>query len=54
MAVLRFVGAVFLWPGDKVRRSLGLNEEQDSGVLRSFINSIFWGGIALVIALKYF
>ena len=54
MAVLRFIGRIFLWPGDAVRRALGLNLEQDSGVLRSFINSVFWGIVALLIALKYF
>ena len=54
MAVLRFIGKIFLWPGDLVRRGLGLSEEQDAGVLRSFINSVFWGGIALFIALKFF
>ena len=54
MAVLRFIGQIFLWPGDVVRRALGINLEQDSGVLRSFINSVFWGVVALLIALKYF
>ena len=54
MGLLRVIGTAFLWPGDVVRRALGLSEEQDSGVLRSFINSVFWGCVALAVALKYF
>ncbi|MBU2532772.1 MAG: hypothetical protein KKB37_08525 [Alphaproteobacteria bacterium] len=51
MAILRSIGFVFLWPGDRVRRSLGIAEEQDNGILRSMINMVVWGIVALSLAL---
>jgi len=53
MALLRSIGFVFLWPGDQVRRSLGITKEQDNGILRSLINSVVWGGVALALALLF-
>ena len=51
MALLRSIGFVFLWPGDQVRRSLGITDDQDNGILRSMINMIVWGIVALALAL---
>jgi len=54
MQVFRFLEAVFLWPGDFVRRKLGIELEQDGGIIRSFVNMSFWGGICLFVGLRYF
>ncbi|MCB1527901.1 MAG: hypothetical protein KDJ45_09385 [Hyphomicrobiaceae bacterium] len=51
-----FVGsllAVFLWPGDFVRRKLGIELEEDGGIVRSFVNMIVWGGVILYLGLKF-
>ena len=40
-------------PGTLVLHFLGVSVEEDSGIVRSFINSSFWGAIALAIALHY-
>lgn len=44
---------VFLWPGDFVRRQLGIELEMDGGIIRSFVNMIVWGGIILFLGLRY-
>jgi len=51
VALLRSIGFVFLWPGDQVRRSLGISDDQDSGILRSMINMVVWGIVALTVAM---
>ena len=51
MALLRSIGFVFLWLGDQVRRSLGTADDQDNGILRSMINMVVWGIVALALAL---
>jgi hypothetical protein len=53
MALLRSIGFVILWPGDQVRRSLGITDEQDNGILRSMINMVVWGIVALAVALMF-
>ena len=45
--------AVFLWPGDFVRRKLGIELEEDGGIVRSFVNMIVWGGVILYLGLKF-
>ncbi len=44
---------IFLWPGDLVRRKLGIELERDGGIIRSFVNMIVWGGIILFIGLRF-
>ncbi len=44
---------IFLFPGDFVRRKLGITVEEDGGIIRSFINSSVWGALALLVALHY-
>jgi hypothetical protein len=41
-------------PGNIVLKFLGVSIEEDGGVIRSFINSVFWGILCLAIAMKYF
>jgi len=53
MALLRSLGLVILWPGDQVRRSLGITDEQDNGILRSMINMVVWGIVALSVAMIF-
>lgn len=53
MTILRSLGFIFLWPGDQVRRSLGITDEQDNGILRSMINMVVWGIVALSLALMF-
>jgi hypothetical protein len=51
MKLLKFVTDVFLWPGEMVRRMLGITMDEDNGILRSLINMIFWGIVTLTFAL---
>ncbi len=44
---------IFFFPGDFVRRKLGITVEEDGGIIRSFINSSVWGALALLVALHY-
>lgn len=41
------------WPGTFVLKLIGVTVEEDSGILRSFINASVWGCIGLLIAVKY-
>ncbi len=52
MPVLRALVFVLFLPGTIVLSKLGISVEEDSGILRSFINAIVWGIIALLISLK--
>ena len=47
MRVFRFAGDVFLLPGEMVRRSLNITVDQDGGLIRSFVNMVFWGTLVL-------
>jgi hypothetical protein len=53
MAFLKSLLNLFFLPGNIVLRSLGISVEEDSGIIRSFINSSVWGAITLAIALQY-
>ena len=53
MPLLNSLLNLFFLPGNLVLRSLGISVKEDSGIIRSFINSSVWGAIALVIALNY-
>jgi len=54
MKLLRLIGDIFFWPGDVVRRSLGITVEEDGGIIRSFVNMIVWGVVSLLLALWMF
>ena len=54
MWINRVLLGLFFLPGNIVLSGLGITVKEDSGILRSFVNSCFWGGISLVIALKWF
>lgn len=45
---------VFLFPGDVVRKRLGITVEEDGGMIRSFVNMCVWGALLLAIGLRYF
>ncbi len=51
MPVAKFLLNLFFLPGNLVLNGLGISVEEDSGIIRSFINSCVWGTVALVIAL---
>lgn len=53
MALLRGILAIFLFPGNLAIKALGITVEQDGGIIRSFINMVFWGLLAFLIALPY-
>ncbi len=44
---------LLFWPGNFVLRQIGVTVDEDSGILRSFINASIWGLITLPIALHY-
>ena len=44
---------LFFLSGNIVLKGLGISVEEDSGVIRSFINSSVWGAVTLAIALQY-
>lgn len=54
MRILKSLETIFFWPGDAVRRWLGITVEQDGGLIRSFVNQAFWGTVAVVLALRFF
>lgn len=45
---------LFLYPGDLVRRKVGITVEEDGGMLRSIVNMIVWGTIFLLIWFRFF
>jgi len=51
--MLNMLLKIFLFPGNIVLRKIGVTVEEDSGILRSFINSCVWGGLILLIILKF-
>jgi len=40
-----------MWPGNQIRQALGVTDAQDNGILRSMINMVVWGVVALAVAL---
>lgn len=44
------LSALFL-PGNIVLKSLGVSVEENSGILRSFVSSCFWGSVVLIVVL---
>ena len=53
MTIIRALTNFMFLPGTIVLSMLGVSVEEDSGILRSFINSVFWGTIILLIALAW-
>ena len=53
MKVLDFIALAFLFPGDVVRKYAGISIEEDGGILRSFVNMVFWGVIFSVVAFQF-
>jgi hypothetical protein len=51
--IFKFLIDLLFLPGTLVLRRLGISVEEDSGIIRSFINASFWGAICLAIALHY-
>lgn len=54
MALLNTLLAILFFPGTLILKLFGITVEQDEGIMRSFINSIFWGALILGIGLKFF
>jgi hypothetical protein len=44
---------LLFFPGNVVLKLLGVSVAEDSGILRSMVNSIVWGAVALAIGLHY-
>jgi len=53
MFILKILSQLFLLPGDIVRRRLNITTEQDGGILRSFINMVFWGAVLVWVILLF-
>lgn len=53
MAFLRGILALFLLPGNIVIRAIGITVEEDGGIIRSFINMMFWGILMFLISLPF-
>ncbi len=53
MPLLRGLLALFLLPGTLVINRIGINVEEDGGILRSIINMIFWGVLIFLIMLPF-
>lgn len=49
MRFLRFLVQIIIWPGDQFCRMTGQNPREDSGMLRGFVNNVFWGFICVII-----
>ena len=50
---MNFLLKILFLPGNLVLKLIGVSPEEDSGILRSFINASVWGVLALLIALHY-
>ena len=53
MAFFKFLMAIFLFPGNLVLAGIHVTVAEDSGMLRSMINMLFWGFIAIMISLPF-
>ena len=53
MPLMKSLLNLFLLPGNLVLRGLGISVEEDSGIIRSFINSSIWGALTLMFVLQY-
>ena len=53
MNVVKLAQRILFLPGTLFLNRLGISFEEDGGIIRSFINSCFWGAICLAIALQF-
>ncbi len=53
MTIVKLAQHILFLPGTLVLNRLGVSVEEDGGIIRSFINSCFWGAICLGIALQF-
>ncbi|MEZ5870638.1 MAG: hypothetical protein R3D32_02105 [Nitratireductor sp.] len=53
MAFLKTFTTVFFLPGTLLLKQMGIPVEEDGGIFRSFVNSVFWGAVFLGIGLKF-
>lgn len=53
MKILKMMTDLLFLPGTLVLKRLNISVEEDGGIIRSFINSSFWGAVILGLALKY-
>ena len=53
MAVINMLLSILFFPGNLVLKLIGVSVAEDSGIVRSFINSIFWGAVILLVVLNY-
>lgn len=51
---MKMLLAILFLPGTLILKWLNISVEEDSGIVRSFINASVWGTLCLAIALKYF
>ncbi|WP_340107710.1 hypothetical protein [Pikeienuella sp. HZG-20] len=45
MGFLRLLLGIVLWPGNRFCAMVGQDVREDSGMLRGFINNLFWGAV---------
>lgn len=53
MPLIRLISKIFFFPGDLVLKFAGITIEEDSGILRSFINMSFWGFFAILYVVNF-
>lgn len=49
MPLLMNVLNILLWPGDRFCAQIGTSAQDDSGMLRGFINSVVWGLVTVIV-----
>ena len=47
MPILNAITALFILPGTLVLKAVGITIEEDGGILRSLVNMLFWGVVAV-------
>ena len=49
--MIKFLSALFLFPGTLLINAIGISAEEDGGILRGMTNMIFWGIFIVIAAL---
>lgn len=49
--MLKFLSAIFLFPGTLLINAIGISATEDGGILRGMTNMIFWGILIVIVAL---
>ncbi len=52
MIILKTLLHLAIWPGNRFCQAIGASPSDDSGMLRGFINSIFWGAVMAIIMIN--